>query len=96
MREDGGVKVLDFCVSVQFDASAGQLTKIREVFSRGSEILADATDGQMRFGDITIFENGAERERMGSSVRVSLRANGPETRAGLACPEESAEFGGWG
>ena len=57
-RDDNGVKVLDFCVSVDFKATADQLKEIRETFERGSEILADVTDGQLRFGRIAIFDDG--------------------------------------
>ncbi len=49
--------VLDFCVSMQFNATGAQLQKVREAFELGSPILYDATDGQVRFGRISIFNN---------------------------------------
>jgi hypothetical protein len=67
-RDVGGVKILDFCVSVQFNATAGQLNDIRDVFTRASDVLADATDGQVRFGDIAIFENS----QAGSEAEVKI------------------------
>ncbi|MCA9310506.1 MAG: VWA domain-containing protein, partial [Phycisphaerales bacterium] len=57
--------VLDFCVSVRFDATEAQLTRVREAFQLGSPILNDATDGQVRFGRISIFndsQGGQEAE----------------------------------
>jgi Mg-chelatase subunit ChlD/cytoskeletal protein CcmA (bactofilin family) len=47
----------NFCVSVRFNATAAQLAKIRTAFQNGSQVLADATDGQHRFGTITIVNN---------------------------------------
>jgi hypothetical protein len=67
-RDDNGVKVLDFCVSIEFNATADQLQEIRETFERGSEILADATDGQLRFGRIAIFDGG----QAGSEAEVKV------------------------
>jgi hypothetical protein len=46
-----------FCVSVRFDATEAQLTQIRTAFQNASQILADATDGQHRFGTITIIND---------------------------------------
>lgn len=47
----------NFCVSVRFNASAAQLQQIRDAFQNASQILADATDGQHRFGEVTIVNN---------------------------------------
>lgn len=47
----------NFCASVRFNATADQLAKIRTAFANGSQILADATDGQHRFGTIRIVNN---------------------------------------
>lgn len=47
----------NFCVSVRFDATEAQLTQIRTAFQNASQILADATDGQHRFGTITIIND---------------------------------------
>lgn len=47
----------NFCVSVRFNASAAQLASIRTGFQNGSQILADATDDQHRFGTITIVND---------------------------------------
>ncbi len=60
-----GVWALDFCVSVRFDATPAELQRVREAFTLGSPILADATDGQVRFGRISIFndsQGGPESE----------------------------------
>ena len=50
-------KVLEFCVSIQFEATADQINAIRETFSDGNKVLADATDGQFRFGRVDIVNN---------------------------------------
>jgi uncharacterized protein (TIGR03437 family) len=54
--------VYDFCVSVRFNANDADLQKIRDAFSRASQVLADATDGQQRFGTITIVNNSGASE----------------------------------
>jgi hypothetical protein len=52
----------NFCVSVRFNASNAQLQQIRTAFQNGSDVLADATDGQHRFGKITIVnDSGASQ-----------------------------------
>lgn len=47
----------NFSVSVRFDANHGQLNKISKAFERASQVLADATDDQHRFGKITLVNN---------------------------------------
>lgn len=47
----------NFCVSVRFNATPTQLNQIKTAFSAGSQILADATDGQHKFGTISIVNN---------------------------------------
>src|SRR3712207_6651989 len=49
--------MFDFCVSVRFNATDAQLEQIRTAFQNASQVLADATDGQHRFGTITIVNN---------------------------------------
>lgn len=46
-----------FCASVRFNATAAQLTQIRTTLLNGSQILADATDGQHKFDIITLVNN---------------------------------------
>ena len=48
----------NFCVSVRFNATAAQLQQIETVFQNASQVLADATDGQHRFGTVRIV-NGS-------------------------------------
>lgn len=52
----------NFCVSVRFKATAAELQKIRDAFQNASQVLADATDGQHRFGTITIVNNSGASE----------------------------------
>ncbi len=49
--------LFNISVSVRFDATAGQLTTIRNAFSDGSELLFDVTDGQAQFGQVMLFNN---------------------------------------
>ena len=52
----------NFCVSVRFNATAAQLGQIRTALQNGSDVLLDATDGQHRFGQITIVnDSGASQ-----------------------------------
>ena len=57
-HHDTAAGTFDFCVSVRFDANAAQLATIRDRFEAASQILADATDGHHRFGEITIVKPG--------------------------------------
>jgi len=52
----------NYCVSVRFNANASQLDQIRTAIQSGSDVLADATDGQHRFGRVTIVnDSGASQ-----------------------------------
>ena len=58
----GGSGDFNFCVSVRFNATDAQLNQIRTAFQNGSDVLLDATDGQHRFGTITIVnDSGASQ-----------------------------------
>ena len=60
-----GTHALDFGVSIRFDATQQQINRIISVLIGGSFVLADATDGQVRFGRVKLFNNeegGAEAE----------------------------------
>lgn len=54
---DGINGKFDFCVQVRFNATPAQLENIRQALSRASEVLADATDGHHRFGNVNILNN---------------------------------------
>lgn len=63
IREQGGVKYADFCVSIRFNASTAEIDKIKQAFTGGNAVLADATDGQFAFGKVDIVNNsGASNE----------------------------------
>lgn len=47
----------NFCVSTRFDATDAQIAAIKTAFQDASQILADATDGQHRFGTIRIVDD---------------------------------------
>ncbi|MCP3915303.1 MAG: VWA domain-containing protein [bacterium] len=52
----------NFCVSVRFNASPTELDRIKDQFVAASQLLADATDSQHRFGTVTIVnDSGASR-----------------------------------
>lgn len=67
----------NFCVSVRFNASAAQLQQIETAFQNGSQILSDATDGQHRFGKITIINNSGASE----SAEYWVNGGGGQTKA---------------
>ncbi|HEV2912325.1 MAG TPA: VWA domain-containing protein [Pyrinomonadaceae bacterium] len=52
----------NFCVSVRFNATPAQLQQIRDAFQNASQILADATDGQQRFGTVAIVNDSGASE----------------------------------
>ncbi len=52
----------NFCVSVRFNATPQELQQIRTALANGSQTFADATDGQQRFGTVTIVnDSGASQ-----------------------------------
>lgn len=54
---DGINGTFDFCVVIQFNATPTQLEFMRRAFQRGSDVLADATEGHHRFGKVNIVNN---------------------------------------
>ena len=57
IRASGGVNHVDFCVSIRFQATAAEIANIQRAFTDGSAVLADATDGQFRFGHVDIVND---------------------------------------
>jgi Mg-chelatase subunit ChlD len=51
-----------FCVSVRFNATPAELARIRTVFEAGSQIFADALDGQQQFGTIRLVNGSGASE----------------------------------
>ena len=75
----------DFSVSVRFDANETQLEQIRTAFSDASQILADATDGQHKFGTIRIVnDSGDPRTAEYWIHEQSGRASAPFAKYGLS------------
>lgn len=64
--------LLDFCISVRFDATEAELDQIKNVLERGSQTFSDATNGQHRFGTVSIVN------RNGCSEAAELWIN-PDT-----------------
>lgn len=54
--------VFNFCVSIRFNASAAELARIRAAFQAGSQVLADATDGQHRLGTVCLVNDSGASE----------------------------------
>lgn len=52
----------DFFITTTTTPTAPEMTEIQERFTQASELLWDASDGQARFGDITIFTNNTALE----------------------------------
>lgn len=69
--------LFDFCVSVRFDATPAQLQIIKDAFQRGSDVLADATDGQHRFGKIGILNNSATNSNGAGNASEFWVMSGP-------------------
>lgn len=66
----------DYCVSVRFNATPAQIQSIQAGFQRGSDVLADATDGQHRFGRVKIVNNSGASQAAEYWVHPSTgRAN---------------------
>ena len=53
---------LDVFVTIGGTATAAELAEIQERFTQASRLLYDATDGQVRFGDVRIFNNNTGLE----------------------------------
>lgn len=54
----GGVNgTFDFCVVIQFNATPLQIEYMHRAFQRGSDVLADATEGHHRFGKVNFVNN---------------------------------------
>lgn len=47
----------NFAVSIRFNATEADITAIQTAFQNASQILADATDGKHKFGEITLVNN---------------------------------------
>src|SRR5437870_835223 len=54
---DGINGTFNFCVVVRFNANATQLEYIRRGIQRGSDVIADATDGHHRFSTVNIVND---------------------------------------
>lgn len=68
----------NFCVSVRFNATAAQLQLIRTAFQNGSQILADATDGQHRFGTVHLVNDSGASDAAEYWIYAGRgRANAP-------------------
>ena len=61
-RYDADAEVFNLIVSLDWEASAPQIQEIEDRFTQASELLYDVTDGAMRFGKVTIFDEGVGRE----------------------------------
>ena len=60
---DATTGTFNFSVAVQYNATDAELAAIRTAFQIGSDVIADATDGQHHFGNVTIVNNsGASSE----------------------------------
>lgn len=76
--------VLDVFVTLDWDANTTQLNNIRQAFRDASELVYNATEGQMRFGTIRIFENNAGVEFADYLIHQgSGRANATNARLGI-------------
>ncbi len=56
---DATTGTFHFDVALTFDATTAELNRLCGWFTRANEILADALDGQHRFGTVTLHENAS-------------------------------------
>ena len=54
--------LFDFAVSLRFDATPAQVAQVESVIQAASDVLADATDGQHRFGTVTLMSGSTGGE----------------------------------
>jgi Mg-chelatase subunit ChlD len=62
--------LFNFAVSIRFDATEAQIAKIQSAFQAASLVIADATDGKHRFGEITIVN----KSRAGDNAEYWINA----------------------
>ncbi|HEV7763859.1 MAG TPA: VWA domain-containing protein [Thermoanaerobaculia bacterium] len=70
----------DIFVTTTATPTATEMTEIQERFTQASELLWDATDGQARFGNITIFTNNTALEF--ADVRLAMTGTGTANATG--------------
>ena len=70
-----GSKVLDFCISVRFNATASQLQRIEDVMTDASALMADVTDGALRFGRVAWI-----LQRADGGFKIKFYASSQEKR----------------
>ena len=74
----------NFCVSVQFNATPAEIQEIQDAFEKASQIVADATDDQHRFGTVTIVNNsGAPQSSEYQIHKDGAPPAGPDASEGL-------------
>lgn len=74
----------DYCVSVRFKATSAQIASIQAGFQNGSDVLADATDGQHRFGRVKIVNDSGASQAAEYWVHAGTgRANATVGRYGV-------------
>ena len=79
IREEGGVRFLDFCVSIGWNASGSKLDEIQNVIQSGSDYLYDATDGNFAIGKVVIHDN--DKSNPSPLSTAEIRINNKEGRA---------------
>ena len=52
-----------FCVSIRFNATPTQIQRMQDVFQLANQVLYDATDGQHRFGTISLINNSGASDQ---------------------------------
>lgn len=53
----------NFCVSIRFNASPTEMQRIKDVLEVANQVLYDATDGQHRFGTISLINNSGASDQ---------------------------------
>ncbi|MCB0193206.1 MAG: VCBS repeat-containing protein [Anaerolineae bacterium] len=62
VHSDDPLVLFNIVVSVEWDATPSYLSNLAEAFRNGSDYLYDVTDGQMAFGQVTIYDEAENWE----------------------------------
>jgi len=57
LRRDGPLILFNLVIAIEWDATDAYLTEIEEAMRYGSDYLYDVSNGQMAFGEVTIYDN---------------------------------------
>ena len=92
---DGINGTFSFCVVLDFNATPAQIDYIQRAFRRGSDVLADATQGHHRFGTVNIVNNCGNGCAAAASAEYFIVGD-PQQDGAAAAGGQYGVHGGWG